>query len=92
MPEPAFERVEVDACGGILIPPPLLAALAIQPGDMVVAHLEDGRVVFDTEEGAWARLREDVLRKVPAGTDIVAALLAERREEARNDELPRSSE
>lgn len=76
---PEIYPLPLDAQGRLLIPKRLRRALGLQPGDVVVAWVEDGRLVLkprrDLEQELWAMF-EDV------EADLAETLIAERREEA----------
>jgi AbrB family looped-hinge helix DNA binding protein len=70
--------------GRILIPVELRRALGFDPGDRLVAHADDGRLVIERPEQVLARLRS---RFATLGSDVRLAdeLIEERRREAERD-------
>ncbi|BCX88491.1 hypothetical protein MIN45_P0860 [Methylomarinovum tepidoasis] len=76
---PEIYPLPLDAQGRLLIPKRLRRAMGLKPGDVVVAWVEDGRLVLkprrDLEQELWAMF-EDVEE------DLAETLIAERREEA----------
>lgn len=70
--------------GRILIPVELRRTLGFDPGDRLVAHADDGRLVIERPEQVLARLRS---RFATLGSDVRLAdeLIEERRREAERD-------
>jgi AbrB family looped-hinge helix DNA binding protein len=75
-------KVRVGAQGRIVIPAALRAELDIDPGQELVARVEDGRLVLERREDVVRRLKGHFAH-VPAGRMLSEELIAERREEAR---------
>jgi hypothetical protein len=59
--------------------------LGFEPGDRLVARLEDGRLILEKREAIRRRLK-DRFARLPAGKSLATELLAERRREAERDE------
>lgn len=82
------ERAElcVDEQGRVMIPPTLLQALGIGPGESLIAcALDDGRLVLQTREAIWASIHA-LFAHIPSDVSLVDERIAERREEARREE------
>ncbi len=77
-------QVHVGPQGRIVIPAGLRKVLEIGPGDVLVARVEDGRVVLEKRENVLARVRRRFDR-VPREVSLADELIAERREEARRE-------
>ncbi len=77
-------QVHVGPQGRIVIPAQFREALDIRPGLILIARVEDGRLVLEKREQILARLRE-TFAQVPDGVSLVDELIAERREEARRE-------
>jgi bifunctional DNA-binding transcriptional regulator/antitoxin component of YhaV-PrlF toxin-antitoxin module len=59
--------------------------LEIQPGETLMAHVEEDRLVLERREQILERLRGELRGTTPAGTSMVDELIAERRAEARRE-------
>ena len=71
------------AQGRVVVPAPIRKALGLRPGDMLVARVEDDRLVIEKPESVERRIR-DRFRK-SRGRSLAEDLLAERRAEARSE-------
>lgn len=76
-------EVSVNNQGRVTIPAQVRRAAGIEPGDSVVIHVEDGRVVIETHAQLAARVRREVTRDWQGTGSVVDELTAERRAEAR---------
>ena len=71
--------------GRLVLPAPLRKALALVPGDELVARVEGtDRVVIEKRSAGLARLQERFAR-TRGRKDLAADLIADRRAEARRD-------
>ncbi len=83
-----YARLKIDSAGRIVIPAKMRAAMMVKPGDTVTAEVVDGefRIVSPgvalKQVQAFAR---EWKRKNP-GVSVVDELIAERREEARQED------
>jgi AbrB family looped-hinge helix DNA binding protein len=68
----------------IVIPAHIRQALDIHPGEILIARVEDGRLVLETRDQILARLQA-TFAQVPREVSLVDELIAERREEARRE-------
>jgi AbrB family looped-hinge helix DNA binding protein len=76
-------RVKIDPQGGIVIPPECMAAVGIRPGDeLLIEAVGDGEWRLLTRAQALKQAQAIVAPYVPKDRDLVAELIAERREEA----------
>ncbi|MGH8520623.1 MAG: AbrB/MazE/SpoVT family DNA-binding domain-containing protein [Gammaproteobacteria bacterium] len=73
-----------DPQGRLVIPAALRRTLGFEPGDTLVAHLEEGRLVLEKPETIKRRLKARFAR-LPKGKSLAAELLAERRDEAKRE-------
>lgn len=64
------------------IPAQVRRAAGIGPGDSVVIHVEDGRVVIETRAQLAGRIRRDIARDWEGAGSVVDELVAERRADA----------
>ncbi|HEX2071832.1 MAG TPA: AbrB/MazE/SpoVT family DNA-binding domain-containing protein [Thermoleophilaceae bacterium] len=71
--------------GRVVIPAEMRRALEIQPGETLMAHVEEDRLVIERREQILERLRGELRGTTPAGTSMVDELIAERRAEARRE-------
>ncbi len=78
-------RVKVTEDGSILIPAEYRQALGFHVGDEVILSLEDGSLRIFTLNQAIKRAQELVRRYVPEGRSLSDELIAERREESKNE-------
>lgn len=78
-------EVQLGPQGRLVIPAPLRRRLGFEPGDTLVARLEDDRLVLEKQESIKRRLKAR-FAGVPAGKSLAKELLAERREEATREE------
>jgi antitoxin component of MazEF toxin-antitoxin module len=72
--------------GDLLIPAEMVAGFKAQPGDTLVAQVEDDRIVLMTRSAALARARALVRSLVPEGVSLSDELVKDRRLEARREE------
>ena len=70
--------------GRIVIPARFRAALDICPGEILIARVEDGRLVLEKREQILARV-QSWFAQVPQEVSLVDELIAERKEEARKE-------
>lgn len=84
--DPYFVRVRLGPQGRVVVPAHARRALGIDAGDVLIVSIEAGRLVIEPQDAALERLvaRFD---DVPREPDLVAELLAERREAARREAL-----
>ena len=78
--------VRFGAQGRIVIPAPIRKALGFQPGEMLVARVEDGNLVIAKPESVERRMLARFRKSV--GRSLAEELIAERREEARREIEP----
>jgi AbrB family looped-hinge helix DNA binding protein len=76
--------VRVGPQGRIVIPAHIRQALDIHPGEILIARVDDGRLVLETREHILARV-QSWFAQVPREVSLVDELIAERREEARRE-------
>jgi AbrB family looped-hinge helix DNA binding protein len=69
--------------GRLVVPAEIRKELGLQPGDELVLHTEEGRIVLERRSDAVARLRG--LYSTPSTRGAVDELLAERRRAARHE-------
>lgn len=77
--------LRINPQGRVVIPAALRRALGLQPGDVLVARAEEGRLVLEKRADILKRL-QDWFAGVPRDVSLVDELLAERRAEARQEE------
>jgi AbrB family looped-hinge helix DNA binding protein len=78
-------RQRVNENGRIVIPASFRKALGINIGDEVVLRMEDDELRITTLKRRVERAQRLVRKHVKRGTSLVAELIAERREAARNE-------
>jgi AbrB family looped-hinge helix DNA binding protein len=86
MKEPtASTKVSVGPQGRIVIPSDIRRKLEIAPGDVLIAMVEDGRLVLEKRDTVLRRLRQRFAH-IPPGVSLADELISERRAEARREE------
>ncbi len=78
--------IQVKPDGDLLIPAKLIAGFNAQPGDALVAQVEDDRIILMTRNAALTRARALVRSLVPEGVSLSDELVRDRRLEARREE------
>ena len=73
------------ADGNLVIPAELRVALGMENGGKLIAHVEDGSLVFETIPFVVARVQAMIRRCVPDGTGMVDEFIPERRAEAERE-------
>lgn len=79
-----MERTSIDASGRVLVPAALRRQLSLRAGTELVATAEDGRLVLQTRDAAWQRLRQLFSSAAPDGS-VVEELGRDRRREGRRE-------
>jgi AbrB family looped-hinge helix DNA binding protein len=74
--------VTINSQGRVVLPAHLRRELGLTPGSVLIAYVEDGRIVLETRLNALRRVQAYVSSRVPAGVSLVDELIAERRAEA----------
>ncbi|HEU4392071.1 MAG TPA: AbrB/MazE/SpoVT family DNA-binding domain-containing protein [Solirubrobacterales bacterium] len=74
-------EIKLGRQGRIVIPASIRSELGLREGDVLHARVEGRRLVLETPLSILERLRGE-LREAAGGRDLVAELLAERRDEA----------
>ncbi|MEL7035145.1 MAG: AbrB/MazE/SpoVT family DNA-binding domain-containing protein [Cyanobacteria bacterium J06592_8] len=77
-------QVHLDREGQLVIPAVLRQSLGFEPGDLLIAHEEEGRLVLEKRETIKQRLKAR-FAKLPKDRSLASELIAERREEARRE-------
>jgi len=67
----------------MVVPAPIRRALGFQPGEALVARVEDDCLVIEKPESVERRIRARFRQS--AGRSLAEELIAERREEARRE-------
>jgi AbrB family looped-hinge helix DNA binding protein len=78
-------KVAVGPQGRLVIPSEIRRELGIVPGDVLLALVEDQRLVLEKREAVLQRVRRRFAH-IPAGVSLVDELIAERRTESRREE------
>ncbi len=69
----------------IVVPAEMRRKLGVEPGSVLLARVEEDRLVLETRRAALERARR-LFDHIPDSVSLVDELLAERREEARREE------
>jgi len=75
--------VQLGAQGRLVVPAPIRRALGFQPGELLVARVEDGRLVVEKPESVERRIRARFRKS--GEHSLAEELIAERRQEARRE-------
>ena len=78
-------RLRVTDNGRIVIPAVFRKALGIEVGDEVVLRVQDNELRITTQQRRIQQAQQRTRQHLKPGTSLVAELLAERREAARNE-------
>lgn len=79
---PTYAEVHMDSQGHLVIPAPLRQSLGFETGDILIAHLDEGRLVLEKRETIQRRLKAR-FSHLPKNISLADELLAQRREEAK---------
>ncbi len=77
-------KIQVGPQWRLVIPAALRRQLGVKPGDVLVAHLEEGRLILEKHETIKQRLKAR-FTQLPKGRSLATELLTERREEAKRE-------
>jgi|tagenome__1003787_1003787.scaffolds.fasta_scaffold20539914_2 AbrB family looped-hinge helix DNA binding protein len=80
-------RARINQNGRIVIPASFRKALGIRTGDVIVMSLEDEELRISTIKGRIEEAQRRARKYLKPGTSLVDELIAERREEARREEM-----
>jgi AbrB family looped-hinge helix DNA binding protein len=78
-------QIKLGRQGRIVIPADIREELGLEEGTRLIPRVDAQRLVLETPETALARIRRE-FREGVGDRDLVAELIAERREEARREE------
>jgi AbrB family looped-hinge helix DNA binding protein len=81
---PASIKVTVGTEGRVVIPAEIRRTMGIAPGDVLIAMVEDGRLVLEKREAVLQRLRRRFAH-IPAGVSLADELISERRAASEQD-------
>lgn len=82
--EPAFVRLRLGPQGRVVVPAHFRRTLGLEPGDVLVASIEDGCLVLAPQAAARARLLAR-FPVDPGAPSVVDELIDQRRAEARHE-------
>lgn len=77
-------EVQIGPQGRLVIPAPLRRSLGFEPGDSLIARMEEGRLILEKTETIKQRLKGRFALLQPT-TSLADELIAERREEAKRE-------
>jgi bifunctional DNA-binding transcriptional regulator/antitoxin component of YhaV-PrlF toxin-antitoxin module len=78
-------RVQIGAGGRVVIPSEMRAIMGVSEGDMLLAQMVDGELRLLSQDAAIRKAQAIVRQYVPEGVSLVDELIADRREEARQE-------
>lgn len=86
MKEPlASSKVPVGPQGRLVIPSEIRRQLGIAPGDVLIALVEEDRLVLEKRDAVLQRLRRRFAH-IPSGVSLADELISERRNESRRED------
>ncbi len=77
-------EIQLGNQGRVVIPAPIRQALGFESGDSLIARIEEGSLVLEKAETVKKRLKNRFAH-VPKSVSLAEELIAERREEAKQD-------
>jgi AbrB family looped-hinge helix DNA binding protein len=78
-------EIQLGNQGRLVIPASFRQALGFEPGDSLIVRIENGSLILEKADTVKKRLKNRFTR-VPKSVSLADELIAERREEARQDE------
>ena len=75
-------EVQLGPQGRLVIPASIRRSLGFKPGDHLIARMEEGCLTLEKAESIKRRLKKR-FAQLPPGTSLAEELIAERREEAK---------
>jgi AbrB family looped-hinge helix DNA binding protein len=78
------KEVHLGHQGRLVIPAELRHRMGLEPGDTLIARIENSQLVLEKREAIEQRLRAR-FSHIPADVSLADELIAERREEARRE-------
>ncbi len=75
------QEIQLSPQGRVVIPAELRRQLDLQPGEVLITRVEEGRLVLEKRDNVLRRLRRR-FAKVDRGVSLAEELIAERRREA----------
>ncbi|MFY9826132.1 MAG: AbrB/MazE/SpoVT family DNA-binding domain-containing protein [Thermoanaerobaculia bacterium] len=81
---PTSTKVPVGPQGRLVIPSEIRRQLGIAPGDVLIALVEDERLVLEKRDVILQRLRRRFAH-IPPGVSLADELISERRSESRRE-------
>jgi AbrB family looped-hinge helix DNA binding protein len=78
-------EIQIGPQGRIVIPAPLRKALDLHPGEILIAHVEQGCLIFEKPDAIKRRLKARFAH-LPKDVSLADELIAERRVEAKKED------
>jgi AbrB family looped-hinge helix DNA binding protein len=78
-------KVAIGPQGRLVVPAEIRRELSLAPGDVLIATVEDGRLVLQKRETVLRRLRQRFAH-IPAGVSLADELISERRAESKRED------
>jgi AbrB family looped-hinge helix DNA binding protein len=79
-------KAKINQNGRIVIPAAIREELGIAPGDTLLMDVEDGVLRIETYPARIRRIQREFAQYLPPGVSLADELIAERREEARQEQ------
>jgi AbrB family looped-hinge helix DNA binding protein len=77
--------LRISSQGRVVIPAEMRREMELEPGETVMARVEERRLVLERREDILERLRSELRGTRPEGASAVDELIAERRADARRE-------
>jgi len=78
-------EIQIGPQGRVVIPAPLRKALDLHPGEILIAHIEQGCLIFEKPDAIKRRLKARFAH-LPKDVSLADELIAERRVEAKKED------
>jgi len=80
-----MQHVSMAPNGRLVIPAPVRAEVGMPEGGAFVVSVQDGKVVLEPYRDVLDRVRAEVRRYIPMGTDLAGELSQDRRQDAERE-------
>jgi AbrB family looped-hinge helix DNA binding protein len=81
----SITTITIGPQGRLVIPSEIRREMGLAPGDLLMVHVENQRLVLEKEEAVFRRLRQRFVH-IPQGVSLSEELIAERRAASRKED------